>query len=335
MTETVMVEESDNPHENDGDQSPIPLSLTTSHPIGNVSIIKRCVDNQAINPEHLCLLNMIMPSFGIPVTQVVRKMEDAAKHVCLAFMLTELLVAIRELHTAMSPAQFVRQLSSGSIGAGAAGGSYRDLVEIGRLDSLKDVSQRIESERESHVDENDGEIAAANGLPGGFSSDQPANPIPTTVKFSGDTKHFQRLRPLSIFFDDFQNCDIHSTRLLRNVLESPKLDHCLCVITHNDEKNLNAFCGKNFGKTDTTITRILPLSRPEISSILYSEFNLSSIEEIVLEKIYSTSEGFPGSAVRSERAVRTSTGATTRHLRVAHFAIGRCRVASRNDALFV
>ena len=38
---------------------------------------------------------------------------------------------------------------------------------------------------------------------------------------------------------------------------------------------------------------------------------------------------------RSERAVRTPAGVTTRHIRIACFAIGRRRVASRSDALFV
>jgi len=50
-----------------------------------------------------------------------------------------------------------------------------------------------------------------------------------------------------------------------------------------------------------------------------------------VQLLYAASER----SERSERAVRTPAGATTRHFRIARFAIGRRRVASRSDALFV
>ena len=266
----------------------LPLTLTTSHPIGSVSIIMECVENQKIDAELLCLLNMIMPSFAIPPTKVVMDMSENVKQRELANLMTELLFCVRELHTG-SKNIFSRNLSSSSFGSNRSSDNENDNNNNDN-DNNNNNSNSNNDDHNSNNNSNNNNSNNSNNSPV-FRNNGAISP--ETV---GPRGH-RLLQPLSIFFDDFQNIDFPSMQLMKSVLKSPKLNDCLCVITHNEEKNLSAYTKRNFSDISYSVVRLQPLTRMEISSVLHSEFSLSMLESQVLEKIFVTSNGYPGSAV--------------------------------------
>lgn len=301
MTQVDIAEEDeDGGTDNIDKESEMPLNLTTSHPIGRVAIIKHCVDGNKINAEHMCLLNLIMPSFNIPLSKVVADMSESNKLDCLSELILELLVATRELNTHISPIALTdRSPSTNSIASpspSAMNGGKSTNSEVGDWENepRRGSKEAILSDQDS---DNPAEDSAV------------LSPKLSNYSRSGSSffnhSDLGRLKPLSLFIDDFQNVDINSMRLLSKIWRSPKMDHCICVLTHNDEKNLLASVGKNFVGIDVTVTRLSPLTRTEISSVLYNEFSLSTIEDQIVEKIHITSGGYPGKAVNELQVSRS------------------------------
>ncbi len=262
----------------------------THHPIFEIPNIRRLVNSGTIDLEMLALLNLISPSFEIPEANEFKELSLGTKETLLRDLIVELIgtiqnpaanISTQQNPTTPSPVHDSKSLKSSVSEVaidmhetqGSSTGQRPTLMgsNFNRISLSNNVSARnIMGSRRSLS-------SAKNSV------------IQSSANYTS--------RPVTIFLDDFHNCDDKSVALLWDILSHREIgSSIMAVVTVDWDFEFKESWNEDQSVSFTKIA-LEPLSRSEISSVLFSEFSVSSIANDLMSKIHEVCRGNPGSAI--------------------------------------
>ncbi|GMH61164.1 hypothetical protein TL16_g03198 [Triparma laevis f. inornata] len=251
-----------------------------SHPIFEIPNVRRCVDVGALDMEMVALLNIIVPSFEVPETSAFKELNLDTKEVLLQDLLVELIMTVQH----PNQATFGPLTPNESPGGGNHVRKLEDAALLGQ-------SFRSKLARPG--------VGLARGLTRGLSSFTPDEAAMDHQMAMVDKGH-RHTRPVTLIIDDFHNCDKASIDLLGGILVNPDIGYSFILLT----SSLNTFEFDGFQDVDSTTIEMERLTDNEISSVLFNEFALSSIQPALAKKIHETCTGIPGGAISYLRKLK-------------------------------
>ena len=268
-----------------------------AHPIFDVPNVKMCIESEVVDPPLISLLNMIVPSFEIPELSECKELDHDTKCHLLEDIMVEFMC------TLSNPRSYYQTQTNPVVPEGGEG-----------INQVRRPSLRTP-------------IQPRPGMKRGLSKD-----LSSMARLSSDvtldpTKQVEH--SITCVFDDMHNADEVSVNLMAGIIKHPNICKGFIIVASLSEDANHKVIDEVFDETDeitrtneedtkedakedrkedgpieVTKINIKPLSNNEISSVLFSEFNLSSISDDLMVKILLNSNGNPGMAISYVRKLK-------------------------------